>query len=70
MTAPITPKTRTFRVFITAWSAHTAIVDAPDETSAMAIAEALWGEDENAFSYRDGGIDGITAEEIDAERGR
>jgi hypothetical protein len=51
---------REFLVALVAWSSQHVWIEADSEKSAEERARELWGEDENAFAYKDGGIDGVT----------
>ena len=54
-------------IAITAWSTHHAWVEATSEDAAIAEAERLWRENEDSFSYKDGGIDCVTVLECQEE---
>jgi hypothetical protein len=49
-----------FLVSLVTWSTHHAWIEAASEEAAEELARKLWSEDENAFAYKDGGIDGVT----------
>ena len=45
---------------LVAWSTHHVWIKADGEDQAEDRARELWAEDESAFSYKDGGVDGVT----------
>jgi hypothetical protein len=51
---------REYLVALVAWSTHHLWIKADNETQAEDQAHELWAEDESAFSYKDGGVDGVT----------
>ena len=48
-----------YLVALAAWSSHHIWVQAENADDAEALAHELWSKDESAFSYKDGGIDGV-----------
>jgi hypothetical protein len=51
--------TREYCVGINAWSLNVIWVEADSAEHAHTLAQDLWSQDESAFSYKDGGIDGV-----------
>lgn len=49
-------------VTIQRWESHAAVVEASSQEEAETAALALWESDSEAFSFKDGGIDGVTVE--------
>jgi hypothetical protein len=57
--APTRPH-REYLVQLIAWSTHHVWIEADSEPAAERIAQQLWSQDENRFSCKDGGIDGVS----------
>lgn len=51
---------REYLVALVSWSTHHVWINAASEKAAITKAEELWFKDENAFSYKDGGIDDVS----------
>ncbi len=56
---------KTFSVMLNVWETHRIILEAADEAEAETIARTRWNDDPEAFSFKDGGIDGVHIEAAD-----
>jgi hypothetical protein len=56
--------TRRWRVTVIEWLSHKAVIEADTAEEAEAKAEQLWAEDMEAFSFSDGGLDGVVVDEM------
>jgi hypothetical protein len=58
----------TYLVALNTWSCHHVWIEAKSEGAAEEAALELWAEDDSAFSYKDGGVDGVLV--LDSRAGR
>jgi hypothetical protein len=63
--------TRLWRVTALEWLAHVAVIEAPTEDEARALAQDLWDRQMEAeeFRFSDSGLDGFDIEEVDPVTG-
>lgn len=59
------PSTRRWRVAVSNWDARSIVVEAPDQAAAEQLAEQLWADDPDQFTYRKNGTDGFVADPLD-----
>ena len=60
------PHLRAYRVTLINWGCQTVTLEAESAAAAERLAMELWQTDSEAFSYRDGGIDNVFADEVPA----
>lgn len=61
-----TPTPQRYRVTVLEWLSHDAIIEASSPEAAEAEARRLWDEnaEQELFSFRDSGIDGVEVEPL------